>query len=175
MTRRLALRLLLTFALCLMAPLLASADYVYSFSGETNGGTVDSFTFTSPTLIQSSTTILSWTSCVSGGGACLFTALEPNGASSSNGSTTTYYDELQIDDNPGDFYFFGSGAFGQVGQHTTDAYITSILSLGFGPSIGTGTLTITDTSAVPEPSSLMLLGTGALTLFGPIRKRLLSR
>jgi hypothetical protein len=48
--------------------------------------------------------------------------------------------------------------------------ITPISSLDFALSVSGNSA-----AAVPEPSSLMLLGTGALTLFGPIRRRLLSR
>ena len=159
--------LTMTFALCMIAPPLARADYVYSFSGETAGGTVDSFTFTTPTLIQSNsdTVVINWTSCVSGGITCSFIAFESGGSPPN--------DMLQIDDGPGDYYFFASGTFSQVGQYTTDSSLTSALSLAFGPSIGTGTLSITNTSAVPEPSTLMLLGTGALGLLGPIRRNLL--
>jgi len=166
--------LVTAFALSLVVPTLARADYVYSFSAETSGGAVDTFSFTSATLIQSNTVLTSWTSCVSGGITCSFTVLDPNGLSSSVDGSTTYYDSLQIDGTLGDYYFFPSGAFSQIGQHTTDANITSALSLAFGPTIGTGTLTITNTSAVPEPSSLMLLGTGVLGCFGPIRRKLLG-
>ena len=136
---------------------------------ETAGGTVDSFTFTSAALIQTNAVVINWTSCVSGGVTCSFIAIAP-----SMGATPPTFDSLQIDDSLGDYYFFASGAFSQVGQHTTDANITSELALAFGPTIGTGTLTITNTAAVPEPSSLMLLGTGVLGCFGPIRRKLLG-
>ena len=162
--------LVMAFALSLIVPTLAHADYVYSFSGETVGGTVDSFTFTSATLIQGDTVVISWTSCVSGGVTCSFIAVDP-----SMGALPPTFDSLQIDDSLGDYYFFAPGSFSQVGQYTTDASITSELALAFGPTIGTGTLTITNTSAVPEPSALMLLGIGALGCFGPIRRKLLGQ
>ena len=53
-----------------------------------------------------------------------------------------------------------------------------------GPSVCEGSVNVTTTSAtgywtesstVPEPSSLMLLGSGVLGLFGPIRRKLLPR
>ena len=174
MIRRFVLQLSLTFALCLMVPLLAHADYFYSFSGETTGGTVDTFTFTSTTLIQTDT-VVSLSSCVSGGVPCSYAAIYPNGASYVDpGNPTIYYDQMITGPSTGDFYFFESDAFGQVGVHTTDAFFTSLLS-EYEPDldIGTGTLTVTNTSAVPEPSSLALLGTGVLGFLGPIRRKLL--
>ena len=109
------------------SPLLAHADYVYSFSGETTGGTVDTFTFTSTTLIQSDT-VVSLSSCASGGVPCSYAAIYPNGASYVDpGNPTIYYDQMITGPNPGDFYFFDSDAFGQVGVHTTDAFYTSLL------------------------------------------------
>jgi len=175
MTRRFVLQLALTFALCLMLPLLAHADYVYSFSGETTDGTVDTFTFTSTTLIRSETAI-SLSSCLSGGVPCSYVAIYPDGASYVDpGNPTIYYDQMITGPNPGDYYFFDSGAFGQVGIHTTDAFFTSLMEeYATDITIGTGTLTVTDTSTVPEPSGLMLLGTGVLGFVGPIRRKLLA-
>ena len=176
MARRFVLQLLLTFTLCLMVPLLAHADYVYNFSGQTTAGTVDTFTFTSTTLIQSDT-VVSLSSCLSGGVPCSYAAIYPNGASYS-GSVSgpyTYYDQMITGVNPGDYYFFEADAFGQVGVHTTDTFFTSLLSeYATDITIGTGTLTVTDTSAVPEPSSMALLGTGVLGFVGPIRRKLLA-
>ncbi len=172
MTRCFGPKLLLTLALCFVLPVLAHADYAYDFSGTAFEGNAQSFTFSSPTLLTSFTSLqpgfspITWSSCVTGdGGTCVALGMFPDGAT----ANAMNFDEIDlfVANDTQYFYYFDSGSFGQVGSYTATAQNFFVA--------GTGTLTITNTSAVPEPSSLILLGTGALGFFAPIRRKLLPR
>lgn len=52
--------------------------------------------------------------------------------------------------------------------------LSGTADLGDGPEAITGSLTISQPSAVPEPSSMILLGTGALGLVGVVRRKVLA-
>jgi hypothetical protein len=81
------------------------------------------------------------------------------------------------------FEFFGALPFfnGSTSNPTllTGSFFYGGLSFGFNGSLGdivntNGTITATSPTAVPEPGSLTLLGTGIVVITGAIRRKLLS-
>ena len=148
-------------------PLVARADtFQYTFLDEGLGPTIG-FSFTEPTLASSgevtsgffsiiapagdSISAFSWNSAA--GGAC---TLPVFGAESAPDFACASY--LRN--------FAGGGIVGVMGTFAPGSF----LAPGTYTRGGGITVTITDLS-VPEPSSLVLLGTGVLILFGIARKK----
>lgn len=157
------------------------ADATYSFSGHSGNGN-STFSFTVPIVTPDNTDIIeygsSMTTCNTGNATYAYCedAVFFGADANTNG---TDYDQLSFfactDASCNSFlrtdYFFDDGAFNAVGTFTTNATATASFDEVFGLVRSSGTLTITS-STVPEPSSLLLLGSGALAFLGLTRRKL---
>jgi PEP-CTERM motif len=173
MTRYFSTISALLFMSLLVLPTNARADFMYSFSS-----TAGSFSFTETSLLTTSQGIsinpftldgVSFTNAslnVVGMGDCFLF-----------GTSNVSFDDCHGDVPSGNFSWF-SALF--VNATAVGTYTSGAFGCGSGggdpcifPIPAGWSLEILQTSAVPEPSSLMLLGSGALGLIGPVRRKLL--
>ena len=132
----------------------ASADIVYNFQG-TGSYSGLSFQYTSATAISSGTLHVSDLDSFTGVFDTKIGAVQINFPPS--------HDNLGVGISPLqlDFFYFPDGAFSTPGVYSSRFYPNR-----------SATLTVTETAAVPEPSSLLLLGSGFAGLAGVIRPKL---
>jgi hypothetical protein len=145
---------LLSAAALLLASLAAHADtYDYTFHDSDAGTTY--FTYDSPVLITTDTRVTPLTCEVDSNilGACTTVEINPTGGEVLI-STARYGVVLDNFGLPQSFF--------QVGDHSSGGSTLDIVDV---PSASS--------SVTPEPSGLVLLGTGALGLAGSLRRRLL--
>jgi hypothetical protein len=143
--------LVMLFAIATLAARADTFSYTYA---EGNLGH-DAFTYTSPTHILTTTTFTPTTCTVQNGQACSTVSFDIAGSDSS----------LTIN-------VAGGGA--DVLSGLPASFFTNIgVNTAFSPN--TVTLTVVEIpSSVPEPSSLLLLVTGALGLAGAAHRKLLA-
>jgi len=166
----------------LMLPIGARASITYSFSSSAG-----SFSITNPTILTTSAT-LSFTPFTLEGGSFTYGAV----LVSQLNDVCFLFATSNTGENCGNFGLiipdhtqFATGSFhnaispGTYSEFVGGPWDRTICTGGDGPPCVVATdwtLTISNTvTATPEPSSLLLLGTGALGLFEPISRKLLPR
>jgi hypothetical protein len=140
-------------ALCAVQP--ASADFLYDYADGVLGGT--QVEFTEPAILTSTTILTSFLVSTSPGGTILAAVLDPTGQ-------TFQYDVIG---------FFPIVASFGAPLTSIGNYAGSVTSMG-GVNLGSATLTISQFTATPEPSSIVLLLTVAGAVAFAFRKRLRS-
>src|SRR5215475_3910421 len=171
--------LVIVGAISLLVPSAARADtYLYSVSGFRD---VVTFTFQenslSPSGSVTGTDLLSITGVPTGFSSFVFTWNSGDGVTDSRCPLA-----------PGQGYLLATAPYSCADFGFFDPTLNGIYSINgdaFAPGsfltpgtyVGIDNLSTVTITAVPtpEPSSLILLGTGALALFGPIRRRFLHR
>jgi len=135
----------------------AHADILYSFSSATPNM---SWSFTEPTFITTDTTVAaaSLTSVDPPAGCSIFD-VSIGGPATVNFSVGTNFAAL-CNGNSGTGVGFNDGPINHLGTYSPN-----------NPDIH-ATLVVSSTT-VPEPSSLILVATGALGLLGPVRRKVL--
>ena len=153
----------------------AQASVIYGFSGtyidNTSGDLIGpvSFTLTLPTPIPNTgTTGFTPDDTYTPGGqlvcdVCDHVSFYYDGVSRGFTATPSNVVGYGVTDGEYVFYFDPS-------SFTTDGVYTDVIGLWFPNQ---GTLTVSGASTVPEPSGLLLLGTGVLSLAGAVRRKLM--
>jgi len=149
----------------LLAALPAGASVTYSFVATSadclpcgNGPQpLPSFTLTVPTFINAF-------SIVPQANFSSSANLGANTDFGPGGTTVTGFDSIFVSNSHGTYdYDFLLGAFGSVGTYTATV-------VGADSFSQTGTLTVTQSSAVPEPATLVLLSAGLSSLLLSVRR-----
>jgi len=152
----------------------ASADVVYTFSGTSSAFGAVSFTVTLPSLMADNSSVVPTVIAANCGAAINDYGCTPTPVTLCGDlcffDLAEAFDEVSLRTctdvaclGPFGFagFLFADGTLESFGTFTTVPNVQ-------GQRVDPGTLTISE--VVPEPSSLLLLGTG---LFGPIRRKLL--
>ena len=153
----------LLLALVIAAPVAAHADITFTFTG------LDAGTFTIPSVLPdaSGTTAIEYTpTTYSGDFSSVYFFTSADGGGFQNASLVYDYGF------GGDQVFGGTTANPTLTNGTYEFDVYNQLGQVIPGTLGEETLVISSTGNTPEPSSLVLLGTGALGLAGAVRRRL---